>query len=123
MKLTLDARRDVNVIRAYALDEVRIGERNVRIPCVVSGDSVITEWDVARSSELDANGLEPIFALHPEVVLLGTGSAQQFPSGAVRAAFAARGIGLEVMDLGAACRTYNILVQEQRRVIALLLAS
>jgi uncharacterized protein len=123
MKLTLDARRDVNVIRAYALDEVRVGERNIRIPCVVTGDSIITEWGVASSSELAADKLEPIFALQPEVVLLGTGAAQHFPAGAVRNEFAARGIGLEVMDLGAACRTYNVLVQEERRVIALLLTS
>ena len=69
---------------------------------------------------LSAADLEPLFALHPEVVLLGTGAKQVFPASDVRQAFAARRIGLEVMDLGAACRTYNILVQEERRVAAVL---
>ncbi len=65
----------------------------------------------------------PIFALQPDVVLLGTGAKQMFPAGAIRQAFAARKVGLEVMDLGAACRTYNILVQEERRVAAVLFPS
>jgi uncharacterized protein len=54
------------------------------------------------------------------VVLLGTGAKQTFHAPEVRQAFAARNVGLEVMDLGAACRTYNILVQEERRVVAML---
>ncbi len=60
-------------------------------------------------------------SLQPDIVLLGTGPKQFFPSRAIREAFAARRVGLEVMDLGAACRTYNILVQEERRVAAALL--
>jgi uncharacterized protein len=66
------------------------------------------------------NHLEPIFKLQPELVLLGTGARQRFAAAAIRAAFTARKIGLEAMDLGAACRTFNILVQEDRRVAAAL---
>ena len=61
-----------------------------------------------------------IFALAPELVLLGTGPTQQFASAQVRAAFAQRRVGIEVMQLGAACRTFNVLVQEERRVAAAL---
>ena len=120
MKLTLDARGDVNLIRGYTAGGVRIGERVVSRSCIVAADTLITEWDAPRATELAASHLEPIFALNPEVVLLGTGGAQRFPSAEVRDAFASRGIGLEPMDLHAACRTYNILVQEERRVVALL---
>jgi len=74
--------------------------------------------DGERVPPLD--GIEPLLALQPELVLLGTGPTQRFPSAALRSAFTARGVGLEAMDLGAACRTFNILVQEERRVAAVL---
>jgi uncharacterized protein len=120
MKFTRDARSDVNLIRGYAPGAVRIGERLVSSHCVVAADTLITDWTAPSAAELAAPHLEPIFALQPDVVLLGTGPTQIFPSLAVREAFASRGIALETMDLGAACRTYNILVQEERRVVALL---
>ncbi|MGB6451665.1 MAG: Mth938-like domain-containing protein [Steroidobacteraceae bacterium] len=123
MKLTLDARTDVNLIRGYAAGAVRIGERLVSTPCIVAADTLITGWEPASATELAASHLEPVFALNPQVVLLGTSAAQRFPSAQVREAFASRGIGLEPMDFRAACRTYNILVQEERRVVALLFPS
>jgi uncharacterized protein len=123
MKLTRDARADVNLIRSYGGGMVRIGERLIGTHCIVAADAIITDWDVPSAEALGAAHLDPIFALDPEIVLLGTGARQSFPAAAVREAFAARGIGLETMDLGAACRTYNILVQEERRVVALLFVS
>ena len=120
MRFTLDARSDVNWIRGYAAGALRIGERLVSKPCIISADTLITEWDATSAMELGTSHLKPVFALNPEVVLLGTGRTQRFPSAQVRDAFASRGIGLEPMDLHAACRTYNILVQEERRVVALL---
>ncbi len=123
MKLTRDARSDVNLIRGYGPGAVRIGEQLVSAHCVVAADALITDWNAPSAAQLAAAHLEPVFALKPEVVLLGTGPRQILPSLAVREAFAARGIALETMDLGAACRTYNILVQEERRVVALLFVS
>jgi uncharacterized protein len=120
MQLTRDARSDVNLIRGYRPGAVQIGERVLSTHCIVAAETLITSFEVASVAELAAAHLEQIFALDPEVVLLGTGPRQSFPSGAVRQAFAERGIGLEAMDLGAACRTYNVLVQEERRVVALL---
>jgi uncharacterized protein len=72
-------------------------------------------------AELEAADLEPVVALAPEVLLIGTGVRQVFPAAAVFAALHARRIGFEVMDTGAACRTYNVLVAEDRRVAAALL--
>ena len=62
-----------------------------------------------------------ILALDPELVLLGTGQRQIFLAASFRAQFLGAGIGFEVMDTGAACRTFNVLVAEQRRVVALLM--
>jgi uncharacterized protein len=120
MKFTLDARTGINLIRGYRPGEVLVGERALRTNCIVTADTLIAEWNVADPTQLDVTHLEPIFALQPELVLLGTGSTQRFPSASVRSAFIARRIGLETMDLGAACRTYNILVQEERKVAAAL---
>jgi uncharacterized protein len=120
MKPTLDARQDVNLIRGYASGEVRIGEALLHSPCIVAADRLITNWPVTQLDAMSVAELAPIFELQPDVVLLGTGARQTLPPSAVREAFAARKVGLEVMDLGAACRTYNILVQEERRVVAVL---
>lgn len=120
MKLTLDARTDVNWIRGYAAQGLQIGTQTVSSPCILAADTLITDWTAPSATELATEHLEPVFALAPEVVILGTGAQQRFPNAAVRQAFASRNIGLEPMDLHAACRTYNILVQEERRVVALL---
>jgi uncharacterized protein len=120
MKFTLDSRDDINLIRGYTQGEVRIGEQVAHTPCIVTAQRLILDWSARDVATLSVAELAPIFELQPDVVLLGTGTKQTFPAGAVRQAFAARKVGLEVMDLGAACRTYNILVQEERRVVAAL---
>ena len=120
MKFTLDSRTDINLIRGYGPAEVRIGELVLHAPCIVTADQLIRDWQARDVATLGLADLEPLFALNPDVVLLGTGAKQIFPGSAVRQAFAARKVGLEVMDLGAACRTFNILVQEERRVAAAL---
>ncbi|HUA22529.1 MAG TPA: Mth938-like domain-containing protein [Steroidobacteraceae bacterium] len=120
MKFTLESSSRVNLVRAYSRAELRIGEQLVRSSCVVSADRLITDWPPSRFDALRPEHLQAIFELAPEVVLLGTGERQHFPPADIRAEFAARRVGLEVMDLGAACRTYNILVQEERHAVAAL---
>lgn len=123
MKFTLDAREGINLIRGYKPGEVRVGEQVLHGNCIVTADALITDWNAPDPEHLEASHLEVIFELRPELVLLGTGSTQRFPPAAVRNAFFSRRIGLETMDLGAACRTYNILVQEERKVAAALFLS
>jgi uncharacterized protein len=120
MKFTLDARSGVNLIRAYSASELRIGETIVLRSCIVTADTLITEWQPAAPAEMTARDLEALLALRPQIVLWGASRSEQAPSLSVRAALAAQAIGLEAMDLGAACRTFNILVQEERRVAAAL---
>jgi len=118
VKFILEPGRPANLIRGYSDTEVRIGGQSIRGSCIVTADALITQWEPASFAELRAAHLEPILALAPELVVLGTGPRQQLPAAEVRALLAARGIGLEVMHLGAACRTFNVLVQEERRVAA-----
>ena len=118
MKFTLEPGAPVNLIRGYTDAEVRIGTASVRDSCIVTADTLISEWEPQRFEDLRPAHLEAIFALQPELVLLGTGPVQRFPQAQIRALIAQRGIGLEAMQLGAACRTFNVLVQEERRVAA-----
>ncbi|MFZ0550655.1 MAG: Mth938-like domain-containing protein [Steroidobacteraceae bacterium] len=120
MKFTLETSSRVNLVRAYSRAELRIGEELVHSSCIVSADRLITTWPPERFDALRSEHLQAIFELEPEVVLLGSGERQRFPPADIRAAFTTRRVGLEVMDLGAACRTYNILVQEERRAVAAL---
>jgi len=120
VKFTLEPPSQANLIRSYSDSEVRIGEERVRRSCLVTAERLITDWPPATFDELAPAHLEAIFALAPELVLLGTGPTQRFASPEMRGEFARRRIGLEVMQLGAACRTFNVLVQEERRVLAAL---
>lgn len=120
MKLTLEARSQANLIRSYSSTEVRVGELRLQSSCIITVDTVIADWEPASLAELSPAHLQRLFALQPEVVLLGTGSVQRFAPPLIRAAFAEHNVGLEAMDLGAACRTFNVLVQEERRVAAAL---
>ena len=120
MKFTLENNASGNVIRSYSGEELRIGEHSIRSSCIVMADALIANWPPATLDELQLNHLEPIFELRPELVLLGTGAHQRFAPAPIRLAFAEQRIGLEAMALGAACRTFNILVQEDRRVAAAL---
>lgn len=120
MKLTLEARPEGNLIRSYSPTEVRVGERRLHCSCIITADTLIADWEPASFAELSAAHLEKVFALRPEVVLLGTGPVHRFAPQPIRAVFAERKVGLETMDLGAACRTFNVLTQEERRVAAAL---
>ena len=120
VKFTLEPASGAYLIRGYSASEIRVGEARVTRSCIVSADRLITDWEPASFAELSVVHLAAVFALDPELVLLGTGPTQRFASGEVRAAFAERRVGLEAMQLGAACRTFNILIQEERRVAAAL---
>jgi uncharacterized protein len=86
--------------------------------------SGVYAWDVRRIEDVHPDTLAPAFAVKGEIgfLLLGTGRTMAFPPAGAREALADAGIGFEIMDTGAACRTYNILLAEQRQVAAALIA-
>ncbi len=110
-----------NRIRAYAAGQVTVNQQVYRCSVIITPQRILTDWPPQVFADLEASHFESIVALEPEVVLLGTGARLQFPHPAVTQSLAAAQIGLEVMDTGAACRTYNILMAEDRRVVAALL--
>ena len=120
MKITQQLPSGINLIRRYGPGFVVIGEQEIRASCIVTENS-LASWAPHSVDDLDMDQLAPVFALAPEVVVLATGARQIFPRAALRAEFATRKIGLEVMEIGAACRTYNVLVGEERKVLAAIL--
>ena len=108
-------------ITAYSSDSVTINEVIYRNSLVLSASEIHSPWTVSSLDQIDADSLEPVTRLNPEVVLLGTGEKQCFPDAKIFGLFGQQGIGLEVMDNGALCRTFNILVAEDRVVVAAIL--
>ena len=110
-------------LSAYSSDSVTVNETVYRDSLLLTASELRSPWPVSDLEQLDAASLAPVFDLAPEVVLLGTGMQQRFPGARVFALFGERGIGLEVMDNGALCRTFNILIAEDRAVAAAILIS
>jgi uncharacterized protein len=121
MKFTLDNHGTPHAVTSRAPGEVRVAGRSLRASLVVNAATIIEDWAVREVADLAA-GLDAVLRLEPEIIILGTGERQVFPDPAVYATVVARGIGMEVMDNGAACRTYNLLLAEGRNVaLALIL--
>ena len=121
MKFTLDRPGTLHVVRGYTPGRLRIGEQEYARSVIVSAARLIADWRPQHIGELTAADLEPALALKPQVLLLGSGARQVFPSPELLAQLYAARIGFEVMDTAAACRTYNVLVGEGREVAAALI--
>ena len=109
------------LVRGYRPGALRVGERTYDAGVVLTTERVIEHWAPGGFGDLRADTLETLAALAPDVVLIGTGEHLRFPPPAATAGLLARGIGVEVMDTAAACRTFNILLSEGRKVVAALL--
>jgi uncharacterized protein len=121
MKFSLDQPSAAHVVRAYGPGMLRIGERSYDTSLIVTATTLIERWRPRRIEDLEPGDLEPVFALGPEVLLLGSGLSQKFPGRGILAALYESRVGFEIMDTGAACRTYNVLVAEGRRAAAALI--
>jgi len=121
LELNLDRPGDHLFVRSVSPEGILVIDRLFRGPIVLSAREVIEDWHAGGPSDLTEEGLAPVFAQAPELVLLGTGARQVFPRPELLMAFYRRGIGVEVMSTDAACRTFNVLVSDGRRVVAALL--
>jgi uncharacterized protein len=121
MKLHLSHSPGLHMISACGVDYVIIGGQRHESSLIVLPDRLLSEWGVLRFESLTPEHFADLAALTPELVLLGTGARQRFPHPSLYADLISAGIGIEVMNTGAACRTYNILAAEGRRVAAALI--
>jgi uncharacterized protein len=118
MRLVLDSDPHIHTIRQYAPGEIVIGDQVVRCACIVSAARLITDWAAVSAAELDDSTLAPLLELRPTLILLGLLETHAPPPRSIVNALQRRGIALEAMNLGAACRTYNVLVHDGRAVAA-----
>jgi uncharacterized protein len=110
-----------NVFTGHGAGYVRLGVVEYRENVVVTPEQIVTGWAPGGFGALGAQDFDGLATLAPEVVLLGTGTAIRFPHPRLTRALTDAGIGVEVMDTPAACRTFNILAAEGRRVAAAIL--
>jgi uncharacterized protein len=95
-----------------------VNERRLDTSFVLTPNVLVEAWAVRDVATMTPADLDALFALQPELILLGCGASQRFPPAATMAACLSRGIGLETMTNAAAARTFNVLASEGRRVVA-----
>jgi uncharacterized protein len=110
-----------NAFTGYGVGYVMVNQERYSRSLVVLPDRLITDWAATTFEALAAEHVGALAELGLEIVLLGTGPRLRFPDPAILRPLAEAGIGVEVMDVQAACRTYNILMAEDRKVGAALL--
>ncbi|MEO5692812.1 MAG: Mth938-like domain-containing protein [Usitatibacter sp.] len=121
MKFDRDEPEGKNVFSGYGDGYVEVNRTRHNASLLVSGEQIITDWPAASVDALAPDHLAAILELKPEIVLLGSGKTFRFPDQALLAPIHKAGVGVEVMDTPAACRTYNILLGEGRKVVAALI--
>lgn len=121
MKLHLDKSAQYNTVARYDARHVMVSDTRYESSVIVMPERIETDWHSGGFETLDESAFQRLAALGCEILILGTGMKQRFPQPRLMRALIDARIGLEVMDLGSACRTYNILVAEHRNVAAALL--
>ena len=111
-----------HVIESYGDDGFRINGERHSGPVIVWPEGVVA-WEVSGIATAGIETLDAMFSAEPpiEILLIGSGAAFEMAPAALRQALGARSVALESMDTGAACRTYNVLMAEDRRVAAALI--
>lgn len=121
MKLHADPLTYLNTVTGYGTGFIEINALRHSGSILVAPDAAVEPWSARSFEALAIDDFSALLRLKPELVLLGTGSRQRFPHPRLTRPLADARIGIEVMNTAAACRTYNILMSEGRRVVAAFL--
>lgn len=123
MKFQPDTAAGVNLVTRHEPGRLWVGATPHTHSVLVPWQGAVLPWAASTAEGLTAEHFEQIAALRPEVVIFGSGPRLRFVAPALLQPLMALRIGIETMDTAAACRTYNVLVSEQRRAVAALLLS
>lgn len=121
VNITQEFGKAVYVIKGYGPEGITINDQVYTQSLVVAPDHLDIGWGPTTCAGLSVEAMDAVMRLNPELVVLGTGSTLTFPGRDILLHMRQQGIGLEVMDTAAACRTYNILMSEGRNVAAALI--
>jgi uncharacterized protein len=122
LKLHAQAPTHFNTVTGYGPDYIEVNRVRHAGSLIVAPDSPVHAWRAETIDTLQEDDFAPVLALEPELVLVGTGARQTFLPAHLLARFAQSGVGFEIMDTAAACRTFNILMAENRRVVGAFLS-
>ena len=123
MSLALDENQAKYQIKAYQPGQIQVNDMILTASLIISAHELQQNWPPQHIDELTREHLLPILQLKPAILLIGTGAALQFPEVEIYGELLNHGIGVEIMNTSAACRTYNILTAEGRNVAAALIIS
>lgn len=118
MKLSEDYSDGSYVIRAYTRGAVTVNNHQYQSSLLLANHTLQPDWPVQHIEQMTPQQWQQIIELQPQVIIIGTGERIQFPHPSTYATVIEQGIGVEFMDSMAACRTYNILLSEDRSVVA-----
>lgn len=121
MKLHMQQTGTSNVIRAYERGAVRINDTVCTSSLIVTPDKLELEWGITHARHLDLDQLLKLLDYQPDIILLGTGIEHHLLDPRMTMGIMQKGVGIEVMTTDAACRTYNVLLGEDRAVLAALI--
>lgn len=121
MNFSQDTSEQPTFIHSYHEDYLVISQRQFKHHCLLHCDGLINPWQPEEPLTPALAEFQPLLDLNPELIILGTGQTLIFPDNQLRHHINEQGIGLEIMDTGAACRTYNLLLTEGRNVAAAIL--
>jgi uncharacterized protein len=118
LDLTRQHPGDKVYVRAVGAAGITVAETTYDAPLILSPNAVEPGWAVTSHEDFSEESFKPLLELDPELVLIGTGKAQHLLDPQLTMLFYRNGVGVEVMDTRAACRTFNVLVMEERKVVA-----
>ena len=121
MKFALEPLEQGYTIKAYAPEWIQINTEKHYQSLLLMPDQIIGKWPITNSDQISVDDIQVLADYQPQIILLGTGASQQILAPKLFASLMAQGIGYEVMATGAACRTYNVLLSEGRKVLAALI--
>ena len=110
----------VNKIIAYSENWFKLKDKLVKKNIVISKDYFYDDFLTTNYQDFALQHLDELMSWQPEIILIGSGKTSNFPNREWGDYVNKRGIGFEIMDTGAACRSYNLLIEEGRNVVACL---
>ena len=121
MKFHLIQSDNKNLITGYDLNWVEVNQERHHSSFIVTPNQLLLEWPIKSIKDIKENSFEAIESLSVEIILLGTGNIQEHLEPRLLEYFSKKNMAVESMNNQSACRTYNILANEERKVLLALM--
>lgn len=121
MKFHLIKSDNKNLITGYGLNWVEVNQERHQTSLIITPNQLLLEWPVKTIKDIKENSFEAIESLNIEIILLGTGNIQEHLEPKILEYFSKKNMAVECMNNQSACRTYNILANEERKVLLALM--